>query len=48
MNKLKVAVLGAGITGLSAAYHLSKAGVAVTLIESTHRVGGLIITLYKN
>jgi protoporphyrinogen oxidase len=36
-----VIVIGAGFTGLSAAYRLSESGVRVTLIESAPDVGGL-------
>lgn len=35
------AVIGAGFTGLSAAYELASAGVSVVLIESESEVGGL-------
>lgn len=36
-----VAIIGAGFTGLSAAYELARAGVSVVLIESESEVGGL-------
>jgi monoamine oxidase len=36
----KVLVVGAGIAGLTAAYHLRQAGIAVDVVEATHRVGG--------
>ena len=36
----RVAVLGAGIAGLTAAYELAKAGYAVTVLEATDRTGG--------
>ena len=36
----RVVVLGAGVAGLSAAYELSRAGYAVTLLEARDRVGG--------
>jgi protoporphyrinogen oxidase len=37
----RVAVIGGGITGLACAYHLSKAGCQVTVLEATDRLGGL-------
>lgn len=37
-----VAVVGAGITGLSAAWHLRQAGAAVVVFEASDRVGGVI------
>jgi len=36
----RVAVVGAGIAGLNAAYQLKKAGVAATVYEASARVGG--------
>lgn len=41
----KVAVLGAGIAGLTVAYELERAGYEVTVIEASHRVGGRNLTL---
>lgn len=38
---MKIAVLGGGITGLTAAYRLSKAGYSVTLFEKSPTLGGL-------
>lgn len=38
---MKVAVIGAGFAGLSAAYYLSKTGVKVTIFEKESRPGGL-------
>ena len=35
-----IVVVGAGIVGSSAAYHLAEAGAAVTLIERSHPAGG--------
>src|SRR3989442_4044841 len=39
-----VAIVGAGIAGLAAAWELQRAGVAVTLLESERRAGGGIVT----
>lgn len=40
----QVLVVGGGITGLAAALDLAKAGVEVTLVESSDRLGGKIHT----
>jgi len=40
-DKRSVAVIGAGIGGLSAAYDLAAAGYSVTVIEAADQVGGL-------
>jgi oxygen-dependent protoporphyrinogen oxidase len=42
-----VAVIGGGITGLTAAFYLRRAGVAVTLYEAFSRVGGVIQSLRR-
>ncbi|MBZ5726765.1 MAG: protoporphyrinogen oxidase [Acidobacteriia bacterium] len=39
-----VIIIGGGISGLSAAYYLAKAGVASTIVESRKRLGGVIQT----
>ena len=41
-NKLKVAVIGAGPSGLSAAYFLAKAGFDVTILEKEMNAGGIV------
>ncbi len=38
---MKIAIIGAGITGLTAAYDLTKSGNKVVLFESASQVGGL-------
>ena len=40
----KVAIIGAGFSGLSLAWHLQRLGVAVEIYEKQNRVGGLIST----
>lgn len=36
----KIAIIGGGIAGLNAAYHLQKAGLEATVYEARNRVGG--------
>ena len=43
-EKLPIAIVGGGITGLTAAYHLSRQGHAVRLFEASPRLGGNIRT----
>jgi monoamine oxidase len=43
-NMPRVAILGAGLAGLSAAYHLEKAGIKPVLYESDQRVGGRVVS----
>ena len=40
VNRMEIAVVGAGISGLSCAYRLSQAGYAVTLYEANDYFGG--------
>ncbi len=38
----KVLIVGAGPSGMSAAYHLTRMGHAVTIYEASHKVGGMM------
>jgi protoporphyrinogen oxidase len=44
VGDLRIGVIGGGITGLTCAYYLSKAGVQTTVIESLPTTGGLVRT----
>ena len=41
---MKAVVIGAGIAGLSAAYHLADAGIKVVVLEGRDRIGGRVWT----
>jgi len=43
-NPGPVAIIGAGVAGLSAAYHLARVGRRVVILEAQERVGGRILT----
>jgi oxygen-dependent protoporphyrinogen oxidase len=40
----RVLIVGGGVSGLATAYHLSRYAIPCTIIEKTHRTGGLIKT----
>lgn len=48
MKQKKVAIIGAGLTALTTAYHLNKAGIEVKLFEKSDRTGGVIKTIKKD
>ncbi len=43
-----VAIIGAGITGLTAAFYLKRRGLTVTVYEASERVGGVIQSIRKD
>jgi protoporphyrinogen/coproporphyrinogen III oxidase len=43
-----VAIIGAGITGLSAGFYLKRKGIPVTVYEASPRVGGVIRSLRRD
>jgi oxygen-dependent protoporphyrinogen oxidase len=43
-----VAIIGAGITGLTAAFYLKRKGIPVTVYEASGRVGGVIQSVRQN
>src|SRR5438445_9181667 len=43
-----VAIIGAGITGLTAAFYLKRKGIPVTVFEAGERVGGVIQSLRQD
>jgi protoporphyrinogen/coproporphyrinogen III oxidase len=43
-----VAIVGGGITGLTAAFRLRQRGVPITLYEATQRVGGVIRSIQRD
>ncbi|MFW5822976.1 MAG: protoporphyrinogen oxidase [Tangfeifania sp.] len=47
-GKIKAAVIGAGLTGLTTAFYLKKAGVNFTVFEKADRPGGVIQTHHEN
>ncbi len=48
MNQPEVVIIGAGISGLTAAIGFQKAGISYTILEKSDRPGGRIKTIHKN
>ena len=46
--KKDIVIIGAGLTGLTLAYYLQKAGKNVLLIEKQNRTGGVIQSITEN
>ena len=44
LTLVKVTIVGAGVSGLCAGYHLKKAGLNVRILEASSRVGGRVVT----
>ncbi len=42
MKNKKVAIIGAGITGLTTAFYLKKAGIPFTIFEKSDKIGGVM------
>lgn len=40
----RVLIVGGGVSGLATAYHLSRYAIPCTIVEKSHRTGGLIQT----
>ena len=47
-GRVPVAILGAGLTGMSAAHHLREAGIRYRLFEKSERPGGHVITVEED
>lgn len=43
---MRIGIIGAGVTGLTAAWHLAKQGHQVTVLEARQEVGGLVAGTY--
>lgn len=48
MNKKKIVILGAGISGLATAFWLNKKGFDVTILEAQNQVGGAMKTSHED
>jgi oxygen-dependent protoporphyrinogen oxidase len=48
MEKYDIIIIGAGLTGLTSAYYLKKAGLNIKILEKDSRTGGVINTSSEN
>nr|MBP9481476.1 FAD-dependent oxidoreductase [Parabacteroides sp.] len=44
----QVVIIGAGLTGLTTAFYLTRRGISVQIVESADRVGGQIHTFQED
>ncbi len=47
-KQINVLIIGAGLTGLTAAYYLKKQGINVVILEKNNRIGGVIETFNED
>ena len=47
IEQVDVIIIGAGLTGLTLAYHLRRLGRKVQILESSQHVGGAIQTFHQ-
>jgi oxygen-dependent protoporphyrinogen oxidase len=47
-KNIKVAIAGAGLTGLTTAFYLKKAGIPFVIFEKENRTGGVMHTYHEN
>ena len=47
-KKIKVAIIGAGLTGLTTAFYLKKEGIDFRIFEKSEKPGGVIQTHREN
>lgn len=47
-NNKKTVIIGAGITGLTAAYYLNKKGIETTILEKKNQPGGSMESVFEN
>ncbi|MGG3885060.1 FAD-dependent oxidoreductase [Brevibacillus panacihumi] len=48
MRTYDAAVIGGGLSGLTSAIYLAKAGLSIVLLEKSNQLGGRSVTVKKN